>query len=158
MQEKQSYEIQRIRDASEADSLSTKRQSQLFSAQLRANTALEKQTVLSNARIESEKNSVEASKIMAAAEGKIAKWVKKRNAFNLSLQKIKNLEALANNDKVIISPSSNTEENVINVADSILHGGDDSSEIVSFAAEMELLKRVSIVSPEKEEDVKKPAA
>lgn len=158
MKERYSYEIQQIEDASDAETLSTKRQAQLFSAQIRADTALEKQTLLSSARIESEKNTAEASKIMAAAEGKIAQWVKKRNEFNLSLQKIKNLEALANNDRVIISPSSSIEENVINIADSILHGGDESSEFASVAAEMELLKRVAVVSPEKEEDLKKPAA
>ncbi len=156
MHQKQAYEIQRIQDASDADTLSTKRQAQLFSAQIRADTELEKQTKLADARIESEKNTAEASKIMAVAEGKIASWVKKRNEYNLSLQKIKNLEALADNDKVIISPSSNTEENVINVADSILHGGGESSELASVAAEIELLKRVAVVSPEKEEDMKKP--
>ena len=158
LQEKQSYEIQRIKDSSDADTLSTKRQAQLFSAQIRADTELEKQIQLSDARIESEKNAAEASKIMAAAEGKIARWVKKRNEFNLSLQKIKNLEALADNDQVIISPSSNTEENFINVADSILHGGTESSNIASVAAEIELLRRVAVVSPEKDDDVKKPAA
>ena len=158
LQEKKSYEIQRIKDSSNAETLSTKRQAQLFSAQIRADTELEKQTKLSDARIASEKNDAEASKIMATAEGKIARWVKKRNEFNLSLQKIKNLEALADNDQVIISPSSNTEENFISVADSILHGGTESSEIASAAAEIQLLKRVTVVSPEKDDDVKKPAA
>lgn len=86
---------------------------------------------------------------MSSAEGKIAPWVKKRNQFNLSLQKIKNLEALADNEDLIISPTSDNKQNIINVADSILHRK-KSSTIASVAAEMEMMKRVTLVTPEKE--------
>ncbi len=87
---------------------------------------------------------------MASAEGRIAEWVKKRSEFELSLQKIKNLEALADNEDAIISLSSDNDENVINVADSIMKGGAKSASVASITAEMEILKRVNVVSPEKE--------
>eukprot|EP00551_Chaetoceros_affinis_P015426 CAMPEP_0203688190 /NCGR_PEP_ID=MMETSP0091-20130426/988_1 /ASSEMBLY_ACC=CAM_ASM_001089 /TAXON_ID=426623 /ORGANISM="Chaetoceros affinis, Strain CCMP159" /LENGTH=97 /DNA_ID=CAMNT_0050557661 /DNA_START=117 /DNA_END=410 /DNA_ORIENTATION=- len=88
---------------------------------------------------------------MASAEGKIAEWVKKRNEYELSLQKIRNLEALADNEEAIISLSSNSDENVINVADSIMKGDHKSASVASVTAEMELLKRVNVVTPDKEE-------
>lgn len=132
------------------DTSAAKEKSQLYSTQIKADTELERQTYISDAQIESERNKAEADKIMAAAEGKIAKWVKKRNEFNISLQKIKNLEALADNSKLIISPSSNADENFINVADSILEAS-ETSDVASVTAEMEMLKRV-LVTPEKEEE------
>lgn len=75
--------------------------------------------------------------------------MKKRNQFNLSLQKIKNLEALAENKDLIISPTSDNKQNIINVADSILHGG-KSSTIASVAAEMEMMRRVALSTSDKE--------
>ena len=134
---------------------STLKQAKLYSAKLKAETTLETQSQLSEARIVSEKNLAEVQKVMASAEGEIAQWVKKRNEFNLSLQKIKNLEALAENEDVIISPSSSSHESIINVADSILHGGKKkSSDVAKIAAEVEMMKIVSVVTPEKEEDIK----
>ena len=127
---------------------------QLFSAQLKADSALERQIQLSDAQIESENNFAGVDKITSTAEGKIAQWVKKRNEYNLALQRIKNLEALADNDDVIISPSSNADENLICAADSILQRGDKTSTMTS-AIEIELMKVVSIVTPEKGEKLDK---
>ena len=139
-----------------AEISSTLKQAKLYSAKLKAETTLQTQSQISEARIESEKRLAEVNKVMASAEGEIAEWIKKRNEYNLSLQKIKNLEALAENEDVIISPSSSSNESVINIADSILHGGNKkSSDIAKVAAEVEMMKIVSVVSPEKEEDLKK---
>ena len=124
----------------------------MYSTKIKADTELESQEIISQAHVESEINKAHASKIMATAEGRIAKWVQKRNRFELSLQKIKNLEALADNEDAIISLSSNNDENVINVADSIMKGNDKSASVASVTAEMEILKRVNVVSPEKEEE------
>lgn len=153
--QKQSYEIQQSEDTRSTAIASTLKQAKLYSAKLKAETTLETQSQLSEARIVSEKNLAEVQKVMASAEGEIAQWVKKRNEFNLSLQKIKNLEALAENEDVIISPSSSSHESIINVADSILHGGKKkSSDVAKIAAEVEMMKIVSVVTPEKEEDIK----
>ena len=109
-------------------------------------------STLSSAQIEAGRNEAEADIIMSAAEGKIAKWVKKRNQFNLSLQKIKNFDALADNEKVIISPTSDTDENTINVADAILEEMNVQScddDIASIAAEIDNLTKAAVVTPDK---------
>ena len=129
--------------------MSIKTQAQLHSAQLRAKTELERQTTLSQAQMESEINNVEANKIMATAEGRIAKWVKKRNEFSLSLQKIKNFEALTDNQRAIISHSSSSDENVMSVAESILDGRNDMKPKLSSEAE-DNLTPIALVSPAKE--------
>mmetsp|Transcript_3118 Transcript_3118/g.4157 ORF Transcript_3118/g.4157 Transcript_3118/m.4157 type:complete len:527 (+) Transcript_3118:219-1799(+) len=157
IREKQSYDVQKVKDVEEAETTKTELNSKTHSAKLKGDTELNRQLTLSEAYAESEKNSAESDMIMASAEGKISKWIKKRNEYTLELQKIRNLESLSGNEDVIFSPSTDTDENVMVVAESISRSHDGTPSVATVAAEMEILKRagVAVVTPEKEQGVER---
>jgi len=108
-------------------------------------TKHDNQTLLAEAHAKSEEAKSTTEKIYAAAEGKIAAWIKNKNDFETEMKKIQVYDKLASNDDVILSDSIDDDTNVIQIADAMLHtdkenSSEDEINLSSVAVKYKMLK------------------
>jgi len=90
-------------------------------AELKADTQLQVQTLISEASYTAAKNNAQKFQILSEAEGKIAPWLEKKNQFATKEKEMSVYNSLAENKDLVISGSSNSDINLISIADAILH-------------------------------------
>ena len=122
---------QKIRDANEAAKASK------LASELRANTKVECENLLSEAYVKSARNLAEVEKKISKAEGEVASWIEEKKKFETEMKKIDVYKKLAENEDLILG-SSDAEGNLIAVADAVVTSDDEPSP-TSVAAELSML-------------------
>mmetsp|Transcript_6477 Transcript_6477/g.13566 ORF Transcript_6477/g.13566 Transcript_6477/m.13566 type:complete len:502 (-) Transcript_6477:189-1694(-) len=116
-----SLEVQRITDNMTFELEKMEADAKKAAAELKADTQLQVQTLISEASYTAAKNNAQKFQILSEAEGKIAPWLEKKNQFATKEKEMSVYNSLAENKDLVISGSSNSDINMISIADAILH-------------------------------------
>ena len=107
-----------------------------MSSELRANTTLECENLLSEAHVKSTRNLAEVDKQLSKAEGEVASSMREKMKFETEMKKIKIYDQLAENEDFILG-STDSGGNLLAVADAV--AGADEPSPTSVAAELSIL-------------------
>jgi len=140
------YEIQRVKDATEAEIATVSLKTKKLAVELSTSTKLESETKLADASLSSAIKEAEAAKLLAETERKTKSWTKKTKHFITNLKSVGVFSKLGSNKDLILGSQSDEEINLTLVADKII---EDSSGVekepspTSVAAELAVLKNIS---------------
>jgi len=113
-------------------------------AELKADTLLQTQTLVSEAGFTAAKNNADKFQILSKAEGKIAPWLEKKKEFETKELEMSVYNSLAENKDLIITGSDDADLSLIAVSDAILqsaNGASDGNSRSLLLAQLALMNR-----------------
>mmetsp|Transcript_6966 Transcript_6966/g.20896 ORF Transcript_6966/g.20896 Transcript_6966/m.20896 type:complete len:532 (-) Transcript_6966:335-1930(-) len=148
-----SLEVQRVEDRTYESISEMRAQSEKESAELLAHSRASAQSSLADADLTATKNRAEASRTLAAAEGKVAPWLERRKEHETEQKKLGVYKRLADNGGLVVGMGGGVEDddedaNLLTVADAILQdsvaaGNGEAGDRSRLMAELALVAKGS---------------